>query len=149
MATYKARIITSGVAANTAFAMIRASGTIRVRIRRLVIVATTPVSTLLALYRIPFASLGTPSVSTALVALQSADPNPGTTVFDTTWSVPPTLPNPITAIDGVCIAGAVGNGQILDFPEPLYITPALEGIALWNVAGIAGPLLQVTLTAEE
>lgn len=150
MGAYRLSLITPAAANGAAYAVIRSAATgpgSRPRIRQIGLVATQAVASSVGLLRVTSANYGTASTSTLLQALAGTDPASVTNV-DTVWSVAPSLPGTVNYIERATIAGVIGNGVILPFPDPLVLEPN-TALLVWNPGGSGGSALQLSVIADE
>jgi hypothetical protein len=150
MSTFRTSVIVTAPASGAAFCLIRPTGLNRPRIKRVKLVATTAVQSFVGFFRLPFANFGTPSITVVPQPLTTLD-GVALTGIDTAWSVPPTLPGSVVPHERSCIAGVIGNGEIVDFTDAMGLDPGNtgNGLLLWNTGVAAAAALQISLTVEE
>jgi hypothetical protein len=116
----------------------------RPRVKRIeCIVHGSPATTVLDVYRLT-TSLGTANVSVVGQGWQTLDVS-GVNV-DTGWSAAPTLPGTPIRIGGTTLAGVIGNGQIITFPEGVTLEFG-HTLIVWSP--VAGSQMRFTPHWEE
>lgn len=133
------------IAGGGAAALTIIAGTNRPRIKRIeAIVHASPVASAVDVYRVTSANFGIATLPSLWQGCATQDV--GLTGFGVVWSVAPTLPAGAVALNGVSLAGVIGNGAVMNFPDSEILEP---GTALLLWCALAASQLRFNIFGEE